>query len=98
LDLYSDSWRASLKRRAPQAGAAPKPIVDVAHESRRTRKSRGAASSAVVGKSSDGEGADRLASRVSEQLDPLDVDISEQACPSSGPTFGEIVVKPSVLR
>jgi hypothetical protein len=97
LDLYSDAGRARLRRRAPQDGAAAKPIVVMAHESRRMRKSRGAASSAVVGKSSDGEGAYRLASRVSGQLDPLNVDISEQACRSSEPTAAETMVKPGVL-
>jgi hypothetical protein len=97
VDRYSDSWRASSRRRASQAGAAAKPIVDMAQGSRTTRESRHAASSAVERKSGDGEGADGLVSSVSRQLDPLNVDIPEQARPSSGPTVGETVVKPGAL-
>jgi hypothetical protein len=97
MDQDRGFWRANLWRRAPEAGAAAKPIVDMAQGSRRTRKSRGAASSPVEIKSSDGEGADGLASRVSEQLDPLDVDILEQVCRLSGRTFGDITVKAGLL-
>jgi hypothetical protein len=66
--------------------------------SRGTRESRHATSSAVERKSGDGEEADGLVSRVRRQLDPLDVDIPEQARPSSGPTVGETVVKPGAQK
>jgi hypothetical protein len=97
VNLYSNSCRADLRRRAPEVGSAGTPIVVMAQGSRKARKTGGAPSSALERKFADGEGADGLVSRVSRQLDPLNVDIPEQARPSSGPTVGETVVKPGAL-
>jgi hypothetical protein len=97
VNLHNDSWRASQRRCALQYSATAKPIVDMAQGSRKTRKSGGALSSAIERKIGNSARADRLAPRVSKQLDRLDVDIPEQACRLSGSTFGKAVAKPGIL-
>jgi hypothetical protein len=90
-------WRADLWRRAHRAGAAA-PSDEMAPGSRRTRSRRGATTPLVERKPSDGEGADRPASRVSDEPDPLYVDTSQQARRSSRPTFAEAAVERGVAQ
>jgi hypothetical protein len=89
MHLDIDSWRASLWRRAPQAGAAAPRLSN-------TRNLPGA-TTPVEKRPSGGEGVERPASRAIDAPNPLYVDTTEPGHRSSGPTFTETAVEPGVL-